>query len=192
MSDVAPDMAAPNELISERFQQHYNWAEEFILQYGSPPELRVNPQAMYIAIKSAYDDIYRYKAYHLSDPKANLSDAVQRAAYLCKWLIKFRPIEYSGSFDFDNISEFDEVSAELLNGSFALLACRTHISNELKRQFFFNEQYEDEFQYDILYRNISDDGLLHIFQMIFSAVKVGRAGVLEFYEPSPTTSVYKE
>jgi len=173
------DFTPPPEVIIQRFRQHMNWAEEFIAHY---PEisLRVNPKALFLAVKSAYDDIYRYKAYHLNDPQRQLSDSVKRAAYLCKWMNKFRPIEYSGEFDVDDGAALDDISAELLNGVFTLQTCRTHIADELSKDFSFEDIYFDEFQYDLLYRDIGSDGLLHIFQMIFSAVKVKRAGVLVF------------
>lgn len=182
------------ETIISRFEQYYAYALIYVKSFiaeDESPLLRVNPQSMYIATKSAYDDIFRYKVYHQADPRNGLSNSVKRAAYICKWLNKFRPIEYVRCPENENY-EYDDIAALLVNGAFALLLCRTFIGEELQRPFFYTNEYNYEFQYDLLYRNLGDDGLLHIFQMIFSAVKVHRAGVLEFISPPIGDSVLND
>ena len=182
------------DLVVERFQQHLIWAEQYVRRYNAAEPkslpLRVNPRSLFLAIKSTYDDIYRYKAYHHQDPRSNLSNSVKRAAYLCKWFCRTKPIELASQPSTPTEADYDDITASLINGAFALYLARVHIGQELENPFFYSAQYLNEFQYDLLYRNLGDDGLLHIFQNIFTAVKVERAGVLEFVRPRPVASVF--
>ena len=66
------------------------------------------------------------------------------------------------------------------------------IGAELRTPFYYDSKYGDEFQYDLLYREIGEDGLLHIFQMIFAAVRLRRAGVLKFVDQEVALSVFDD
>jgi len=57
-------------------------------------DLRFDPFVLLSVAKSALDDIWRYKSYHLRDAKT-LSDSIKRAAYFTKWIIKSRPIYFT-------------------------------------------------------------------------------------------------
>lgn len=148
---------------------------------GSRPPVSVNESAVFVATKSIVDDIYRYRMYHLPDPRTRLADAVKLSAYTVKWLCRVRILENLPPSS-DGASHFDDISGLLVNVEFSLFMARTYIGAELKQVFFFKPHYEDEFVYDLFYREITADGLLHIFQNIFSAVKIRRAGILEFPE----------
>ena len=180
-----------SEIIGDRFEDHLIYAEEYISRLSAGedglPEMRVNKGALFIAVKSTYDDISRYKSYHSDDPRNNLANAVKRSAYLCKWLCRTKPLENKVPLEGENL---DDITSLLINGAYALYLSRVHIGAELKNPFFFTPDYLDEFQYDLLYRNLGDDGLLHIFQNIYTAVKVNRAGVLEFVNPSQVESIF--
>ena len=54
-------------------------------------DLSFDPIVVINIAQSAMDDIWRYKVYHLRDPDKK-SDAVKRAAYFTKWIVRFRPI----------------------------------------------------------------------------------------------------
>lgn len=184
--------AAPIEEVREDFVSHLVRLETYVDEWNKDPEnkdhqVRPNPQALFLSIKSAHDDIVRYKAYHLADPRNGLSNAVKLAAYLCKWITRFKVIELE---EFETEGDYEDVTAILLNGAFSLHLCRSLIGSELREPFYFTDTYSDEFQYDLLYREIGEDGLLHIFQMIFTAVGLRRAGVLEFLEPEVTLSIF--
>jgi len=101
------------------------------------------------------------------------------SAYTCKWLARTKALEYEAPLSGDS-KNFDDISGLLVNVEFALHMARTYIGAELGQIFYFKGHYEDEFVYDLFYREINADGLLHIFQNIFSAVKIRRAGILEF------------
>ena len=181
--------APPYELIKERVEQHLIWAEQYVARFnngdGKNIPLIVNPRALFLAIKSAYDDIYRYKAYHLSDPRNKLSNSVKRAAYICKWINKLKPIQPAMQPESPTAENYDDITSELVNGAFSLTLARTYIIPESGKIFFYSRHYMQEFQYDLLYRHLGDDGLLHIFQNIFYATGVGRAGVLDIIGDFP-------
>jgi hypothetical protein len=186
--------AAPIEEVIEDFSRHLIRLETYVEAWNNDPDnrghqIRPNAQALFLSVKSSHDDIARYKAYHLSDPRNGISNSVKMSAYLCKWMARFKVVELATP---DSQDEHEDVTAILLNGAFALYLCRTLIGAELKTPFYFTDQYGDEFQYDLLYREIGEDGLLHIFQMIFTAVGIRRAGVLEFLDKEVATSVFDD
>ncbi len=187
-SPEAP-FAPTYEVIKARVEQHLIWAEQYVARFndgnGKTIPLRVNPRALFLAIKSAYDDIYRYKAYHLNDPRNKLSNAVKRAAYVCKWVNKLKPIQPAVQPDCPTAENYDDITSELVNGAFSLALARTYIIPESGKIFYYSKHYMQEFQYDLLYRNLGDDGLLHIFQNIFYATGLGRAGVLDIIGDFP-------
>lgn len=181
------------EVVQEDFKYHLVRLETYIEEWNSDPEnsekkIRPNRQGLFLSIKSAHDDIVRYKAYHLADPRNGTANSVKMAAYLCKWICRFKVIEPETTQD----GSSEDVTGILLNGRFALYLARTLIGAELREPFHFVNTYGDEFEYDLLYREIGEDGLLHIFQMIFSAVKLRRAGVLDFLEPEVVASIFNE
>lgn len=182
----------PFEKVTDDFSRHFVRLETYIEAWNADPEnkvhqIRANAQSLFLSVKSAHDDIARYKAYHLSDPRNGTSNSVKMSAYLCKWISRFRVIELQEpASDAQN----EDVTAILLNGAFALYLCRSLIGAELRTPFYFADKYGDEFQYDLLYREIGEDGLLHIFQMIFTAVGLRRAGVLEFIDPEVASSIF--
>lgn len=186
--------AAPIEEVKADFSRHLVRLETYIEAWNQDPDnskhqVRANPQALFLATKSAHDDIVRYKAYHLADPRNGISNSVKMSAYLCKWVSRFKVVELA---DTNTEGDHEDVTAILLNGAFALFLCRCLIGAELRTPFYYASMYSDEFQYDLLYREIGEDGLLHIFQMIFTAVGLRRAGVLEFVEPEVALSVFDD
>lgn len=130
----------------------------------------LNRDLMLLSCKSANDDIKRYQSYHLQD--TSISNSVKSSAYLCKWVSRFRPIQICGSIKSKELL--------LINSALALYFAQLLISAELRVSFFYTPKYFNEFQYDLLYRELGTDGLLHVFQNIYSAVTIRRAGILEF------------
>ena len=180
------------EEVTQDFSDHLVRLQEYIAAWNADPDnadhqVRPNAQALFLAVKSAHDDIVRYKIYHLNDPRTGVSNAVKISAYLCKWICRFKVIEL---VEPDPKRDHEDVTAILLNGSFALFLARSLIGTELRTPFFFRKRYFDEFQYDLMYRELGEDGLLHIFQMVFSAVKVRRAGVLKFLKKERVSSIF--
>src|SRR5664279_6318659 len=56
-------------------------------------KLTFDPLVMANVAVSAMDDIWRWKVYHLKDSN-KLSDAIKRAAFFTKWILKLKPIYF--------------------------------------------------------------------------------------------------
>ena len=109
---------------------------------------RPNAQALFLAVKSAHDNIVRYKIYHLSDPRTYVSNAEKISAYLCMWIFRFKVTEL---VEPDPKGDHEDVITIFLNGSFALFLARSLIGIELRTSVFFRKRHFDEFQYDLMY-----------------------------------------
>ena len=165
---------APSEILEKHFQQHFGHAKLYVAQRNSregQPQLMVNPNALFLAVKSAYDDIYRYREYHLKEE--NRSNCVKRAAYLCKWLCKIKPIEYQ-----EPPKDITDINGLMVNAEFSLFLAKSHIVAETGVQFRFSDQYVFELLYDLTYRTLDEDALLHIFQNAYTRLRHGK----EIYE----------
>lgn len=157
--------SVPEDVLEARFNEHYAFATIFLEEWHKRdfgPEMTLNENALFLTIKSAYDDIYRYKSYHLPEDGSQRSNGVKRAAYLCKWICKFKPIEYADNAQKVNLSD---ISGLLVNADFSQWLARVHISADSdKRHFQFTNQYLYELLYDLTFRELNGDALLHIFQ----------------------------
>jgi coenzyme F420-reducing hydrogenase alpha subunit len=143
----------------------------------------VDVRLLRLAVKGAYDDIERYKDYHLRNkrhPSASpLSNAIKRSAYMCKWICKFKPLREKKIPD---APKLDAAGAAMssVNEIFALDLSRGYIGGELKK-YRYREEYIQEFIYDLSYRHLGEDALLHIFSNIFQDVKERNdTGILYF------------
>lgn len=165
------------DILEERFADYYSHADRFVtdLNDAFKTKVFVNAPALFVAVKSAYDDIERYKLYHLDDPENQKSNAVKRVAYLTKWIVKARPIQYPADGDLQDVIPY------IANAAFAIYLARTLIASELDQEFFFTEEKETELVYDLTYREMTGDGLLAIFQMIYDQA----AGIQLFEELTP-------
>lgn len=174
----------------DKFNDTLKYCKSF-LKHLEIEETYIDYRSLFLAVKSCYDDIDRYKEYHIKD-KAGLSNSVKRAAYMCKWINRFKPIQQKLP-EIDLEVQLDDISTMFINEAFALYLGQLYIATELDRDFYYSPKYLDEFYYDLLYRELGTDGLLHIFQNIYSAVKVGRAGVLDFpYDVDQVESVLRD
>ena len=66
------------------------FGKEFGDEFGALP--KVDPGRLYLTVMSAFDDIARYKTYHLKNPQIQKSSAIKRAAFLTKWILHFSPL----------------------------------------------------------------------------------------------------
>jgi len=153
-------------VLREHFADHYTWAQIYINEINKNYQttLYCNPAALYVAVKSAYDDIERYKLYHQENPIGQKSNSVKRVAYLIKWIVKTRPIQYQSGEDLKNAIPF------IANAGYALALARAHMAAEVRREFHFTLNKEMEIIYDLSYREITGDGLLAIFQNFYDII----------------------
>ena len=157
------------EDIKNRFVDHWCFAENFIDAYLSDEdfivEVKLNVRRLYLSISSAYQDIARYKNYHQNNPWDEKLDYTKRCAYFMKWIPRFKPIQifYKDEADINNWS-IDEL--EFLNELFSIYLFELHLSDEIGRDVALSEKKIKDLTYDLLYRNISVDGWIAIFQLI--------------------------
>lgn len=120
---------------------------------------------------SAMDDIWRWKAYHLRDAEApKLSDAVKRAAYFTKWIVKLRPIYVNRPMDSASFSaSFDKNDSTLLiNEMFAFHIARGSLAVRAKvPKIITSPTITADMLYDLHYRNMNEDALMAIYQLIY-------------------------
>lgn len=159
----------PEDVLQQRFSEHYSFAKVFLQQWhkvDSRPEMIINENSLFLAVKSAYDDVFRYKKYHQEDGQR--SNGVKRAAYLCKWICKFKPIEYADPAKSDDLHE---ISGLLVNADFSQWLARSHIAADSDhRHFQFSNRYLFELLYDLTFRELNGDALLHIFQNVHTVI----------------------
>lgn len=160
--------------VDERFVDHWEFADDFILAFLNAPgrkgvevELSVNPRRMRLAVASAYKDIARYKNFHQKDPWSDYLDSVKRAAYLVKWIMQVKPIIVSGpEGDTQSIDNIELDDLEIINELFAIHLFELHLSDEIDKNVALSESKLFELAYDLIYRHISVDGWISVFQLI--------------------------
>lgn len=174
--------------IIDRYLEHWDLAEEFCEAFMTSLDLPVDyavvdVRRLKFAVESAYQDIARYKQYHQENPQTDLLDCTKRCAYLLKWIVKFKPIATRGD-DIDN-EQLD--FAELINEAFALYLFDIHLSDEIGEDIGLSILKVQQLAYDLMYRQISVDGWISIFQMLKDCcVPKNLAGVVPFLEFVPT------
>lgn len=147
--------------LKARFKEHFSYASKFAdaLNERYDLGLTVNPNSFGIVVKSAYDDVIRYKEYHLENPGSGeadgRSDCVKRAAYLAKWINRLRPIEKIGTI------EIPEIHSVLVNAYFSLYMIESFISAERGQPFHLDQEVTAALVYDFTYRELSGDALLN-------------------------------
>lgn len=156
-----------DEVFQERFAEHSVLATKYIDQVNKAYSTNVylNDAALFVAIKSAYDDVERYKIYHQESPEIQKANAVKRVAYLTKWVMKMRPLQSP------NGSDITDITPLLVNASFCLAVARAHISAELSKEFVLTLQKEYEIIYDLTFRELNGDALLSMYQNFYDIAR---------------------
>ncbi len=110
------------------------------------------------ALKSYYDDIYRFKEYSGSE----WADRHKQAGYSVKWLSKFKPIQIikeETNIDFDTTLTINQVFSLLVAFSFL----NGNVTNNI------SDEYYDNLIYYLTYRNFSGKELSSIFYLLESS-----------------------
>lgn len=159
--DRPPRIFSDAEL-EDRFLNLYKTAEKYRagLEGRLGIKLSLDPRLLYLVTISAFDDIERYKAYHLERPYSDRSDAVKRSAFLTKWIAKIGPYQTI----FSEGDDPRDVKPALANILFALTVSTIHISIDTGKNFKINQSAMHDLCYDLLYRRVNEDALLSTFQ----------------------------
>lgn len=136
-------------------------------------DLRCDHLVLLNVAQSAMDDIWRFKAYHLGN-RQKRSDAVKRAAYFTKWIVRHRPIYFKRIIsEMDPLQNLDKTDTTLLiNEQFSIFVSLNTLSTALSiERIELDPDFSAKFLYDLHYRNIPDDALLSIYEIIKEAVQ---------------------
>jgi hypothetical protein len=157
-----PPRIFSDEELEDRFLNLYKTAEKYRVGLEGKLGVRLvtDPRLIYLTTISAFDDIERYKAYHLEKPYRDRSDAVKRSAFLTKWIVKIGPYQTV----FNDGDDPRDIKPALANILFALAVSTVNICIDCKKDFKLSELTAHELCYDLLYRSVNEDALLSIFQ----------------------------
>lgn len=153
--------------IRDRYIEHFTYAMDFAERFNKEHgcDVAVDADALYVAVTSAYDDIERYKQYHLEKPITQKSNCVKRAAYLVKWINRFKPLRVR------QITTDSGASPNLLpflaNIYYSFTIARSHLETESKKSFHFTNGQIHKMAYDLSFREVGGDSLLALFQDYF-------------------------
>lgn len=173
-----PSVFTAQEL-EDKYVYLYNAAQKYKTLYSGMfnVELQIDPRLLYVATMSAYDDIERYKTYHLEKPYRDRSDAIKRSAYLTKWLSKMAPFQTRPDLDIarhkSGISD-NNLSAipALANISFAIKVSMVYVALDCgKNNVSLSEEAEFRLSYDLLYRRVNEDALLATYQKVMDLAR---------------------
>ncbi len=161
--DRPPRIFSDQEL-EDRFLNLFKTAERYRegLEAKLGVRLFTDPRLVYLTVISTFDDIERYKAYHLEKPYRDRSDAVKRSAFLTKWIVKIGPYQTV----FDREDDPRDIRPALANILFALAVSTVNICIDCKKDFKLSEITAHELCYDLLYRRVNEDALLAVFQKL--------------------------
>jgi len=115
-----------------------------------------------IAIKSYYDDIYRYKLYAQSDA-INLE---KKSAYLIKWFSKIRPLQIKPNIDSNLITS----TVLYANSSFALFIGFTFLyeNTDININAVISPEFYKELLYTTQYREICPKQFASIIHTLYN------------------------
>ncbi len=160
MSEFTIDEQEIQRKVLRRLEVWQHIGEELIKKYVSDSgndAFYLNEGILYLAAKSYFDDIIRYKTYSGSE----LAERPKIAAYTMKWLSKLKPIQ---------LTHFDENTSEFslqINYHFALHCACSAIDVEVKDLEKIEETgiFED-LLYNMQYRTISGKQYALVFKLI--------------------------
>lgn len=161
--------------VFRRFVFLYERCDAYVKAFNDTHHCRlsIDHLALLNVAQSTLDDIWRYKAYHLKD-KNKRSDAIKRAAYLTKWFMRLRPIYHQRILPADDPSGVDPNTlldkqdiTLLANEAVAIHISLVTLSSDIKvNEIRLDGEYFANLLYDLHYREMPEDALLHIYDNI--------------------------
>jgi hypothetical protein len=171
------DFEFSEEEIQQRFEDFFDIARDFCDSFnrGQSARVAVDPFLLFQCVVATYDDIARYKSYHLKNPATQKANAIKRAAYAVKWIIHFSPLIFP-QLAHDNEDEAVEVDddAVLANVMFAMHFALINLREYAQRSFNLNRELNFEIMYDLLYRNLSPEALMLFFHNVAELARTGQ------------------
>lgn len=156
-------------------------ATKFAQRANRTVQVLPSPKIIYEIAVSAYFDIARYKHFHFKDPKNEKSDAVKRAAYFTKWILRLRPLMVIDNERLEDPSPKDDLLA-FINEDLAIQWSILSIAQDFSRKdLFLRTQFHADFLYYLRMRELTTDGLLMAYEFLHKSASAGMDNVfMEF------------
>ena len=172
--------------VFERAFLLYQCCNDFIEERNRDPasRLKFDPLIIVNVAQSAMDDIWRFKVYHLEDHK-KLSDAIKRAAYFAKWIVRLRPVYFDRvGYDMDPTQTVSPTDKSLMaNELFAMHMAQVMISEHLEADYIhIAPPLLAIWLYDLRYRTMSEDALMSIFEMVAMVLDEDETIVMKVFD----------
>ena len=146
-----PEAQAAGELYDELVDIFNLFAQWFKACVGS--NIALEPPILMNVVQSYSYDLDRYRKFH----EIEMSDTVRRAAYLAKWMMRFRPVrvlEYSSS----EVARQSELTADEL---FTMFVVSVYLQVDLEE--VLSNRLMNIFIYSLRYRSHSEDTFILFF-----------------------------
>ena len=167
-------------VIEDRYKDIFDIANSFCDDYNIDQEVKVeiDPSLLYLAVVATYDDVARYKSYHLKDPEKEKSDPIKRAAYAVKWLMHFSPLIFPQMGHVSGGRKVEDADT-LANAMFALHYALTNLRSHANTNFKLQTEMHFELIYDLLYRRLTTASLIILFDVFCKLAEDGVAAVID-------------
>lgn len=156
-------------------------ATKFAQKANRTVQVLPSKKIIYEIAVSAYFDIARYKHFHFKDPKKDKSDAVKRAAYFTKWILRLRPLMVIDNERLEDPSPKDDPLA-FINEDLAIQWSMLSIAQDYSRKdLLLRTQFHADFLYYLRMRELTTDGLLMAYEFLHKSASVSTDNVfMEF------------
>jgi hypothetical protein len=160
--------------IQERFKDFFDIADKFCDEYneGQDVKVEIDSSLLYLAVVAIYDDVARYKAYHLPNPIKQKANPIKRAAYAVKWLMHFSPLIFP-QMGHATGRHAPEDADTLANAMFALHFAMMNLRVHTGTNFSLKQEMHFELIYDLLYRGLTTDSLILLFDVVSALAITG-------------------
>jgi hypothetical protein len=154
------------EEIKSRYRDFFQIASAFCDSYEriSHHPAEIDTSLLYLVVSSTYQDITRYKLYHLRDPFSEKSNGIKRSAYATKWILRFNPIIIPTSAHKTGNPENSHDA--LANAMFSIHYSLSNIRMFVDNDFSLSKKIYYSLLYDLIYRPFGEDALLFIYEML--------------------------
>lgn len=160
-----------DDQVQGRFLDFFDMAQNFCEKYNLNQEItaEIDPSKLYLVVVATYDDIARYKLYHLVNPSQKRASAIKRAAYATKWIMRFNPIIFPANGHLTGLNKTEDYDT-LANAMFAIHFSQTCLRKFTGKFFTIDREKSYTLMYDLLYRSISSDSLILFYETLCDIV----------------------
>jgi len=151
----------------------YNRLDRLFADFAEPYkgelslEIGIDPIELGNVARSYAYDIHRYKDFH----EIKIPDRARRGAYLCKWLMRLRPVVYSA--DVEQLSTERATMLLLVNELFAMYAISALMKIDFEQTL--STEMGNILLYSLRYRASSEDSFILFLAFLYLDGQLGKA-----------------